>query len=105
MSVGEDIATMEFDEQSDYTELSLTNRPGTPSSVGVTVGTSDGYESMSDDDDKHQNPMAVYLSVISGRLVTDEDGFSLFIPDAGVTPTRFRGGPTPAPWDKVETQE
>lgn len=107
MSVAEDIATMEFDEQFDYTEQSLTNSPGTPSATVTTAGTSDGYESMSDDDDSHQNPMAVYLSKMSGTLVTDARDFPFFRRDAGDMHFQSRGDPPLAPWagHKIKTQE
>lgn len=107
MSVAEDITTIEFDEQSDYTEQSLTNSPGTPSATVTTAGISDGYESMSDDDDSHQNPMAVYLSKMSGTLVTDARDFPFFRRDAGDMHLKSRGDPTLASraGHKVETRE
>lgn len=107
MSVVEDIATMEFDEQSDHTEPSLTNILGKSSSTDTTAGTSDGYESMSDDDDKHQNPMAVYLSKMSGTRFEYSEGFSLFLRDAGDMQFQLRCAPFLAPWlgKKIDTRE
>lgn len=98
---------MELDEQSDHTEPSLTNIPGKPSSTDTTAGTSDGYESMSDDDDIHQSPMAVYLSKMSGARFDYSDGSSLFLRDAGDMYFQLRGAPFMAPWfgKKINTRE
>ncbi|KAG6356078.1 hypothetical protein INS49_015463 [Diaporthe citri] len=58
---------------------------------------------MSDDDDNDQDPMAVYLSKMSGTLTTDTDGFPLFLRDAGDMDPQFIGDSTLA--DEIETRE